>query len=214
MPAVIEMRHLEVPDFSRIEVGDGLDVMVMAGAPRRVSISAPDTETADRVVAEVHGDTLRLSFRHGLLGWLGNRRVNITCSAPTIEAVRAGAGSDVRLLAIPTPQLELDCSAGSRLLAERIDTERLIAAAASGSVVTLAGRCDIAELKSSSGASIDAGGLHASRVEGESSSGSRISADADDGARVSAASGSHIDLRGRPRRFDRHTSGGGSVRVG
>lgn len=214
MPAVIEMRHLDVPEFSRIEVGDGLDVMVMAGAPRRVSVSAPDSDTADRVIAEVHGDTLRLSFRHGLLGWLGGRRVNITCAAPVIEALRASAGSEVRLLAVPVPQLDLDCSAGSRLLAERIDSERLIATCASGSTLVLVGRCDIAELKSSSGASIDAGRLHAARVEGQSSSGSRISADADDGARVSAASGSHIALRGRPPRFDRHTSSGGSVRVG
>lgn len=214
MPAVIEMRHIEVPPFSRVDVGDGLDVMVMAGAAQRVSLSAPDSETAERLVAEVHGDTLYLSFRHGLLGWLGNRRVGVTVAAPAIEGVRAGSGSDVRLSAAPTPQLELESAAGSRLLVERIDSERLLATSSSGSKLVLIGRCDIAELQSSSGSAIEADRLRAAKIEVSSSSGSRVHADAEDGARIAASSGSHVNLRGRPSRIDHRTSSGGSVRIG
>jgi hypothetical protein len=214
MPATIEMRHLDVPAFSRVEVAAGLDVLILAGARQRISISAPDSETADRVLAEVHGDTLHLSFRHGLLGWLGGRQASVTVAALEIHGVKASAGSDVRLSARPTPQLELETASGSRLLAEQIDSERLLGASSSGSRLVLVGRCDIAELASSSGSSIDADRLHAAKIEVASSSGSRITADAEDGARVAASSGSRVNLRGRPGRFDQQTSSGGSVHIG
>ena len=214
MPATIEMRHLDVPPFARVEVAAGLDVLILAGAPQRVSVSTSDAETADRVLAEVHGDTLHLSFRHGLLGWLGGRHINVTVAAPDIRGVKASAGSDVRLSAHPTPQLDLETASGSRLLAEQIDCERLLGASASGSRLVLVGRCDIAELASSSGSTIEGDRLRAAKIEVQSSSGSHISADAEDGARVAASSGSRVDLRGRPGRFDQQTSSGGSVRIG
>jgi hypothetical protein len=214
MPAVIEMRHLNVAAFSRIEVYDGLDVTVEAGAAQRISVSASDSDMADRVVAEVYGSTLHLGFRRGVLGWLGTRRVSVMVAAPIVEGVRACGGSTVDLLAVPVPELELEGSGGSQLQAERIDSERLLASSSSGSTLLLAGQCHIAEFSASSGASIDAERLRAARVEGQSSSGSRISADADDGARVAAASGSQINLRAQPRHLARHTSSGGSVRIG
>jgi hypothetical protein len=135
-------------------------------------------------------------------------------TAPVIERVSASGGSDVHFVGHPSPSLELEVSAGSRLMAEGVDVERLTAAASSGSRLAIRGQAMVGELRSSSGASLEADELEVLHLVVDSASGSRISAVARDAARIDASSGSSIRLGGHPPKLDQHASSGASIRLG
>ena len=120
-------RTYDLPSFKRIEVDTGLSVRIAAGQAQAITAVAANEDDLDRLNLVVRDETLRASLRREPfgLGWFGHRGVTLAIAAPEVERVEAGAGSNVSLAAGPTPHLKLRSSAGSRLTAEAIDSERL-----------------------------------------------------------------------------------------
>ena len=209
------MRQFDLAPFDRIDISRGLEVQIGSGIAQSVRAEAADEEGLERLEVEVVGRTLRVTRQVGLFGlpFLGHNRILVSVTAPQIEAVAASAGCDVHFVGSPAPGLELDVSAGSKLTAEAIDVERLVASVSSGSKLALAGAAMIGELRSSSGSSLEADDLEVLHLLLDSASGSRISAVARDAARVDASSGSSVRLAGHPPRLDRHASSGASIHL-
>jgi Putative auto-transporter adhesin, head GIN domain len=99
----------EVAPFERIEVSDSIDVEVLPGDGRQVTVHA-GRDVLDRVSTESRGGVLRLGIvdRGIVIGPdpLGDVRVRVTAGA--LAGVRVDGSSEVMLSGLDTEALELE----------------------------------------------------------------------------------------------------------
>ena len=209
-------RSYDLPAFTSVEIEAGLSAHIDAGEAQAVTATAASEDDLERLNLTVRDGTLHAGLRHEPfgLGWFGHHRIDLSVAAPEIGRVDAGTGSVVTLNAGATPHLKLRSSAGARLDADAIDSERLEATACSGSRLTLSGRCAFAELQSSAGSSLEADGLTAAAMAADSTGGSHVRARATDEATVAASGGARVDVSGNPKRVRQDNDISSSVRIG
>ncbi len=108
----------ETPDFTALDVADGIVAEVVVGGSREVVVTGDDNLIAD-LHTDVRGDTLFVEI-------------------PDVFSVSSGIGLAVR---ITVPELEkVQVSGGGRMKVTGIDAASFSCASSGGSVVTLAGR--------------------------------------------------------------------------
>lgn len=81
----------EVPEFTRVENRDSVDVRLRVGEPQQLRVRAGE-KVIDDVVTEVRDGTLRVSFdRDGFMG----DDVVVEASVPSLSAIEASGSGDI-----------------------------------------------------------------------------------------------------------------------
>ena len=93
----------DVPDFTRIDNRDSVDVRLRVGAPQRVRIHA-GSKVIDDVGTEVRDGTLHLTFDHD---GFGGTDVVVEASVPELTGIEASGSGDIDVDGIDADAFEV-----------------------------------------------------------------------------------------------------------
>ncbi len=183
-----ESRSYDLKDFDTIIASTGVRVVVTTGGAFSVRVEARDTTTLDRLDVSVAGGRLHIGFARNF--------VDFVFGGALLDMIMHGGDFNVTAY-VSLPVLNgADVSAGSRIEASNVKSERFRGDASSGGVLTLLGVSggDF-RLQASSGASVELEGAVAD-FDGSVSSGANVRADrlASTRARLEASSGGHLEV--------------------
>jgi len=203
----------QVPAFSAINVGTGIELALTAGHSQRVEVSATTDEYRDRIETTVKDGVLTLRYKNDndrMNRDRTNKRLRVAVTADELTALTAGSGSSVRTSGdFDAAEFRLDVSSGATVKAD-LATTTLTVRQSSGSTANVSGRAASLDVQSSSGASFDAADLQTDHCRAEASSGSSVRVAVKDDLVAQASSGGSISYKGSPQ-LTKRTSSGGSV---
>ena len=185
-PASAETRNLR--GFTAINVSDGIDLEIPAGAPYAVEITGPD---AGRVETVVEDGALRIRQRNR--SWFGRNDLdaNVRVSLPQLNALAASRGVSVE--------------------ASGIEAETFDLSAAMGADVRVAGACGALDLSAAMGASVRAGDLRCRTADVSAAMGADARIYVTEAYEGSAAMGASIHVDGEGASRGNSTAMGGSI---
>jgi hypothetical protein len=170
-PATVETR--DVPEFSRVDAEDGVDVHVRVGGTQALSVRAGNKVIHD-VKTEVEEGTLRV-WQHGT-GWRGD--IDIDVRMPALEALSASDGADLDADGLEGGVLEI--------------------AAHDGADVKASGAIDRLLLRVEDGADADLAWLRAADVRASLADGADATVYASRSLEAEVSDGADLDERGDP----------------
>jgi len=157
-------------EFTKIEVGRGLDVYITQTDNSSISVEA-DENLQELITTNISNGMLTISATENI-GASKSKKVHVTLNK--IELISASSGSDVYCSnIIKSPNLILETSSGSDLEVN-VETENLECNSSSGSDLKVSGITTNINAKASSGSDIKANNLTAENGNAKASSGSDI----------------------------------------
>lgn len=213
--AFAQSRTFDVGPFTGVDISSGLDAEITVGPAVSVSAEARNPEYLDDLKVEVRGNRLYawvdrniLDFRFG-----DDRRVHVRITAPSLDFVQAGGGSDVSVGNPSGDRLEAHASGGADLNVTGIKAAYVVSSGSSGSDIRLAGTCDSATFDVSSGSDLKASDLQCKDVVINAASGSDAEVFASASMTANASSGSDVEVLGKPGTVKQDVSSGAGVKV-
>lgn len=205
-----------VGDFTKIEVGYGIDLVLTQGNSRDVEVTAPD-DVIDKVITEVNGITLEIKMKKGKSSWSWGKKdenISVAITMPELEGIAASGGSNVEARGtFRGDHLEIESSGGSDIELE-IQYNSLACNSSGGSDVTLDGQVKEIRVTASGGSDIEAKQLEVSEVCNVTASGGSdthltVNGDLD----VVASGASDVYIYGDPRTVRQSSSGASDVHI-
>lgn len=204
-----------VASFHVVEVSNGIELRLAAGATQLVDASADTPEQLARLKTEVRNGVLKISFDRqpnenwGKKDYVRNLRVNVTAATP-LTALQASSGAKVEVAgAYAADNLQLDLSSGATLRADFTATA-LKAHVSSGGIATVTGKIQYLDVHASSGGLFKGSDLQAAACDAEASSGGNVAVAVQQTLTAEASSGGGVRYSGSPQ-VTKHTSSGGRV---
>lgn len=194
-------------DFTKIDVGQGIDVYITQGKNTKLVLEA-DENLHKLIKTEVKNGVLKIYSKKNI--WRAKaKKVYITAS--TINAIDVSSGADVTTEnTINTDTFEIHTSSGADARIN-VNADTVNSSASSGSDLVIKGTANYHSTKATSGSSIKAYELESKNVTAKVSSGADIDVYASESLTAKASSGGDIDFRGNPKKVDKKKSSGGSV---
>jgi len=201
----------DLSGFHSVSIGGGLDLYLRRGDAFRVEVATD--EDASEIITEVRDGTLDVRRDRAWFDFFGdNDEGEVYVTMPTLQALSASGGSDVRVEgSFAGDALRINASGGSD-----VDFDAAVNSvevqASGGSDVRLTGTARSARLQSSGGSDLDAGRFTADEAIVDSSGGSDVSIGVRNSITGHASGGSDISYSGEPATVNVESSGGGEVR--
>ena len=197
----------DVPVFSGIKVGSGIDVFVTQGENQSVIVEA-DENLQDWIRTEVNGSVLHI-YTDKNIRLAKTKKINITCK--TIDKIDVSSAGDVTGLSpFKTDKLDIDMSSAGDLKFEVEANEITISISSAGNVV-LKGRTDTLKADLSSAGDLNAFDLEAKYGDVSVSSAGNARVFVTEEASFHSSSAGDIDYKGEPRVKEIQTSSAGTV---
>ena len=197
----------ELPSFSGIKVGSGIDVYLTQGEPQHVEVEA-DENLQEWIRTEVEGNLLHIyTDKHIRLA--KTKKVRITCK--TIDRIDVSSAGDVTgLTPFTTDKLNISMSSAGDLKLE-VEANDIDISISSAGNVTLKGKTNSLRADLSSAGDLNAFDLEAKRGDVSVSSAGSAKVFVTEEARFRSSSAGDIDYKGEPKIRDINTSSAGSV---
>jgi len=196
-------------DFNKLEVSQGIEVILTQGNSVTVSVEADDN-LHEILMTEVQDSILKIYFKENV----SQRKASkVYLTMPHVAGINTSSGAEVNgQNTFETTFMNLDASSGSEINL-RLIAQDVRVSSSSGSDITISGSCQLLVADSSSGSEINAGQLIAQEVKADASSGADIDVNSVDKFSGNASSGASIDTEGNPKSRSVDKSSGGSVNV-
>jgi hypothetical protein len=196
-------------DFNKLDVSQGIEVILTQGNSVTLSIEADDN-LHEILMTEVKDSVLNIYFKENV----SQRKASkVYLTIPQVSGINTSSGAEVNgQNTFNATFINFDASSGSEINM-RLIAQEVSANSSSGSDITLMGTCQMLIANSSSGSEINAGQLIAQVVKADASSGADIDVNAVDKFTGNASSGASIDTEGNPKSRSVDKSSGGSVQV-
>lgn len=203
-----------VASFHALEVSSGIELVLTAGEPQRVEVSADTPENLARLKTSVSPDgVLQVRFEQDKSERYRNRRdhkLRAYVTAARLTALKASSGASVEVKGpYATDELQLDLSSGATLKGD-FTAAAVQARLSSGSTATVGGSAQRLDVSASSGSVFGGNKLQAAVCEASASSGGNIATAVEKTLTAEASSGGGISYSGSPQ-VTKRTSSGGSV---
>lgn len=208
-----ESRVLDVSAFTGIDIASGITATVTVGGPQSVTAEAPAAADFDNFRYEVRNSVLHVWYDWSLgeIFDFGDRRVKLTITATSLNAIESSSGASVTATGIAADRLTITASSGAHIEAAKIAGSTYDLGASSGASITLDGTCTSASVDVSSGASINAPALACANVSLDASSGAHLEIGVSESLSADVSSGAGVTIHGRPRVESLDASSGGGV---
>lgn len=206
---IVRSQKSDLPAFTALELGGGLEATVRQGAPGLVLEG--DDNILNQYEVAVDGEVLKVRPRDGV-SLQPSRKVTALITLPSLRRVEASGGVDVLVESGVEKELSLDLSGGVELKAGGLALSVLKLQASGGVKVELSGAADAADLSLSGGVRIDAPALAAKTVALDASGGCNVDVRATEAITGEASGGVVILVRGNPPKSRLQGSGGTSIR--
>jgi len=197
----------DVPEFTGIKVGSGIDVYLTQGEPVSVVVES-DENLQEWIRTDVTGSVLNIHSEKNIR-LAKMKKVTITCKAlDKIEV--SSAGDVVGLNPFKTDKLDIDMSSAGDLRFEVEANEITISISSAGNV-SLKGKTEILKADLSSAGDLNAFDLEARVGDVSVSSAGTARVYITEEASFRSSSAGDIDYKGEPKLKEIHTSSAGSV---
>ncbi|HVY50640.1 MAG TPA: DUF2807 domain-containing protein [Devosia sp.] len=218
-------RSYNLAGFDVVDVSMGVRAVVTTGADFNVRVEARDETTLDRLDVSVVGGRLHIGFARNFMDFIFNGGLmdmlrfgadfNIVAyvSLPTLNGAEASAGARIEASNVKSDRLRVEASSGGEITLLAISGGDVRAQASSGARVELEGAATELDGSVSSGGRLRADRLSSARGRLEASSGGNLEATITSRVRAYASSGGHIDVLGNPSDRDIDSSSGGHVSI-
>lgn len=196
--------------FHSVSVGGGLDLFLSRGDTFVVEVDT-DEEPTD-IITEVRDGTLDVRRDRAWFDFFGGHdEGEVYVTMPTLQALTASGGSDVRVEgSFAGDALRVTASGGSDVELDAA-VNSVEVQASGGSDVQITGTARSARVQSSGGSDVDAERFTADEANVESSGGSDVSIAVRNSIVGHASGGSDITYTGQPSSASVEASGGGEV---
>jgi hypothetical protein len=218
-----ESRIYDVTGFDTIIVSTGVRTIVTTGQAHSVRVEAGDAATLDRLDVSVVGGRLSIAFGHNFLdlvlngGLMDLFRANWNLTAyvtlPVLNGVEVSAGSKLEASNVKSDRFRGDASSGGQVTLLGVSGGDFRFTASSGAQIEIEGGAGEIDASVSSGGRIRADRLVAPRGRLEASSGGSLEVSVTARVRANASSGGRIEVLGNPTERDVNSSSGGQVSV-
>lgn len=197
----------DVPEFTGVKVGSGIDVFLTQGDNQRVEVEA-DENLQEWIRTEVKGSVLHI-YTDKNIRLAKAKRVNINCKI--LDRIDISSAGDVTAVnRFKADKLDIDMSSAGDLNLEVEANEISISISSAGNAV-LKGKTDTLKADLSSAGDLNAYDLEAKYGEISVSSAGSARVFVTDEASFHSSSAGDIDYKGEPRMKEIHTSSAGSV---
>ncbi len=198
----------DVPDFDRIDVSSGIELILSQGSSHKVVVRA-DKDLQDDIQTVVRGGVLKIYCERSF--WRANRNITVTVTFENIDHLKASAGANVKAdETLNFDHLTMGASSGSNINIT-LKAESIELSSSSGANTNVDGKTNDLDIQASSGCNIKLQDLEADDVSISSSSGSNIHVIARRSIEVHSSSGSNIYVTGNPERQHISTNSGADV---
>jgi len=197
----------DVPEFTGVKVGSGIDVFLTQGDIQRVEVEA-DENLQEWIRTEVKGSVLHI-YTDKNIRLAKAKRVNINCKI--LDRIDISSAGDVTAVnRFKADKLDIDMSSAGDLNLEVEANEISISISSAGNAV-LKGKTDTLKADLSSAGDLNAYDLEAKYGDISVSSAGSARVFVTDEASFHSSSAGDIDYKGEPRMKEIHTSSAGSV---
>jgi len=200
-------------EFNEIEVHGAFQILVRPGDTYKVE-AAGRTNDLEDVRLDVQGDRLVIRNRNnnGLLSALRlkNGPVLVQVTLPRLRHLQVSGACQADVRGFSEAELRLEASSASVVRLD-VNVPRLDLDLSSASQVTLNGSAEELTIDGSSASQVEAGGLRATRVSLDLSSGSQAKVHATEELKADLSSGSIAQYIGSPGKIDKDLSSGSTL---
>jgi len=197
----------DLPEFSGIKVGSGIDVFLTQGEPQQVEVEA-DENLQEWIRTDVDGSVLHI-YTEKIIRLARTKKVKITCKM--LDKIEVSSAGDVTgLSAFKADKLDIDMSSAGDLRFE-IEANEIKVNISSAGNVNLKGKTNILNADLSSAGDLNAFELEAKVGEISVSSAGSAKVFVTEEASFRSSSAGDIHYKGEPRIKEIHTSSAGSV---
>lgn len=140
--------------FNAIEVSDGIELMLTKSDEESIAVSASDSKYIERIITEVSGGTLKISYENKGMVWNKNDRRKLIAyvSFKLIDKIQASSGAEVSSKnVLKLAVLEIKLSSGAQFNGE-VNIGQLTSSQNSGASANITGKAEKLSVEASSGA--------------------------------------------------------------
>jgi hypothetical protein len=197
----------DVPEFTGLKVGSGIDVFLTQGDDQSVVVEA-DENLQEWIRTEVNGSVLHI-YTDKNIRLAKTKRINITCKM--LDRIDISSAGDVTAVnRFKADKLDIDMSSAGDLNLEVEANEVSISISSAGNAV-LKGKADTLKADLSSAGDLNAFDFEAKYGDISVSSAGSARVFVTDEASFHSSSAGDINYKGEPRVKEIHTSSAGSV---
>lgn len=194
-------------NFTKINIGTGLDLSITQGTKNRILVEA-DENLQEIIIVEVSDGILNI-YSEKNIRKAKSRKIYVTIK--DLESLTATSGADVYVKeTLTVNNLKIKATSGANIIIA-IDANSVETSATSGSEIEISGTSNKHATSATSGAAIDGYELESKSVIAKVTSGADINVFASESIDAIATSGGDIDFKGNPKKITKKSSSGGSV---
>jgi hypothetical protein len=201
-----ENRNAEA-SFDRIEVGQGIELVVTQSDKRSITVEADDN-ILPLIYTRIENGVLHIGSDQS---YNTNESPKVSVTLPKIHGISSSSGShasSTNTLITDRVEVTVESGAGADL---QFEADDITIETSSGSDAKVSGKALKLAAASSSGSHLDASALESNDVSAEASSGSSVSVNPILSLTASASSGGSVGYAKAPKTLSREESSGGSV---
>jgi hypothetical protein len=203
----------QVSSFHKIEVSNGIQLMLTQGGTEAVAVSASDAEYRKNIRTEVSSGVLKIYYDKNFMKQLnnGNKKLKAYVSFKNLDGLEANSGALVKVQnAVNVNTLEMEATSGAQIKGE-FNVSNLDVDQNSGSIVKISGKASTIKVEGSSGSIFDSFDLVSDNCDAETSSGAIIHITVNKELNAEASSGGLVHYKGTGMIRNINTSSGGSI---
>lgn len=194
-------------DFKKIEVNQGIELVVEQSATKSVQVKADDN-IISHITTRVENGKLIIETDNG---YNTSNTPKVIVKLPVISELVASSGSRITSNnTLITEHIVVNSTSGSNVHV-KVEADFISIESTSGSYAEISGKALKLETSSNSGSEINAKALNTNIVHSEASSGSSTSVDAIVKLDAHASSGASVTYKTTPKELRKEESSGGSV---
>lgn len=206
---VIKEEARSLPDFTELEVSNGLKTTIVIGPKEPVKLSGDDN-LLPLVKTEVVDGRLHVGLAPNT-SIQPRTAIEVTVTNPKISFVGASGGSTVSGSKLKQADFKLVASGGSTVNLAELTANTAEVTSSGGSVITLTGTVGDLNVEMSGGSIVRTSKLQSDNVAVGGSGGSQADVQATAAVKADLSGGSRVRVDGKPKGRDINTSGGSEV---
>lgn len=203
-----------VSSFHGIEVGTGIELVLIEGNFEEVGVSADKMEYRDKIITKVESGILKIHYENkagAVNKTKESKHLKAYVSYRSLDKLDANTGAEVKIEGVlKSKKLDLNANTGA-LVNGKVDIDVLEISQSTGSKITLSGSANMLEIDGSTGSKFSGLEMNTSNCSVKVSTGAIITVHADKDLQVKANTGGVVKYKGNATLSDIKKNTGGTV---
>jgi hypothetical protein len=210
-----QTKKYSLGNFQKLEIGYDFDVIITKGSSYQVTAMGR-SEDLENLEVTVEGGTLKFDIDASWSWWgytKNHKKINLAITMPRLKSAEFSGASHVRLNGFSDEeQMNLNISGASKLVAESLQSDKLVLDLSGASNAEISGRAPKLEAELSGASHLKAQNFLVRDGDINASGASHVEINLQKSLRVEASGASKIEYSGNPMYLSKDLSGASSVR--